>query len=384
MNTARLAVSAAFARGLPGYRTTPAAQAGAGPGDRLSRQPARLARRAAPAGAARRVRRHDDGPRAETRARSPATRASGGSSAPRRAWTATCGRWTSSAATLGKLSRQVPPRRRLAAPPALRLLRRGRRPAPRRARQEIPEQRTIRAIARSRGVSGKVLTFESSAVNPSRGEPCCDRRTFLGTAGAVLLTSPLRLLAQNNRIQTVGLQLYTVRDEMAKDFEGTLAKVAAIGYKEVEFAGYFNKTPKDVRAVLDRHGLTSPADARGLQEPSREPAAGARNGRHHRPPLHRPPLARRRDAEGAGYLEACGRHAERRGRGRQQVCDPGRVPQSPFRVRAGRRQAALRHPARDVRPRREDGAGSVLDHGSRERIPWSISGAIPGASPWCT
>ena len=96
-----------------------------------------------------------------------------------------------------------------------------------------------------------------------------DRRTFLGTAGAVLLTGPLRLLAQNNRIQTVGLQLYTVRDEMAKDFEGTLAKVAAIGYKEVEFAGYFNKTPKDVRAVLDRHGLTSPAthaDFKSLRE----------------------------------------------------------------------------------------------------------------------
>jgi sugar phosphate isomerase/epimerase len=96
-----------------------------------------------------------------------------------------------------------------------------------------------------------------------------DRRTFLGTAGAVLVTGPLRLLAQNNRIETVGLQLYTVRDEMAKDFEGTLAKVAAIGYKEVEFAGYFNKTARDVRAVLDRHGLTAPAthvDFKSLRE----------------------------------------------------------------------------------------------------------------------
>jgi len=86
-----------------------------------------------------------------------------------------------------------------------------------------------------------------------------DRRTFLGAAGAMLLTSPLRPLAQGNRIQTIGLQLYTVRDEMAKDFDGTLAKVAAVGYREVEFAGYYNRTPKDVRAALDRHGLTSPA-----------------------------------------------------------------------------------------------------------------------------
>ena len=37
------------------------------------------------------------------------------------------------------------------------------------------------------------------------------------------------------------MQLYTVRDAMAKDFDGTLAKVAALGYKEVEFAGYFDK-----------------------------------------------------------------------------------------------------------------------------------------------
>jgi len=96
-----------------------------------------------------------------------------------------------------------------------------------------------------------------------------DRRTFLGTAGAVLVMGPLDLLAQGNRIRTVGLQLYTVRDEMTKDFEGTLAKVAAIGYKEVEFAGYYNKPPKDVRAVLDRHGLTSPAthiDLKTLRE----------------------------------------------------------------------------------------------------------------------
>jgi sugar phosphate isomerase/epimerase len=104
-----------------------------------------------------------------------------------------------------------------------------------------------------------------------------DRRTFMGTASAVMLAgpstwlgaSPLRRPAQDNRIRSIGLQLYTVRDEMAKDFDGTLARVAALGYKEVEFAGYFNRSPKDVRAVLDRHGLTSPAthvDLKTLRE----------------------------------------------------------------------------------------------------------------------
>jgi sugar phosphate isomerase/epimerase len=103
-----------------------------------------------------------------------------------------------------------------------------------------------------------------------------DRRTFMGTAGAVMLAGPStwlganpRLPAQDNRIRSIGLQLYTVRDEMAKDFDGTLARVAALGYTEVEFAGYFNRSPKDVRAVLDRHGLTSPAthvDLKTLRE----------------------------------------------------------------------------------------------------------------------
>jgi sugar phosphate isomerase/epimerase len=62
-----------------------------------------------------------------------------------------------------------------------------------------------------------------------------------------------------HKIERLGLQLYTVRNEMGKDFEGTLAKVAAGGYREVEFAGYFDHAPKDVRAILDRHKLTAPS-----------------------------------------------------------------------------------------------------------------------------
>jgi len=60
-------------------------------------------------------------------------------------------------------------------------------------------------------------------------------------------------------LQTIGMQLYTVRGELEKDFDGTLANVAAIGYKEVEFAGYFGRTPQEVRDALKRHGLVSPA-----------------------------------------------------------------------------------------------------------------------------
>ena len=85
------------------------------------------------------------------------------------------------------------------------------------------------------------------------------RRTFLGhvTAAALIAGRPARAAAA--RIARLGVQLYTVRDLMAKDFEGTLAKVAGAGYKEVEFAGYFDRKPSDVKAILDRHSLVSPS-----------------------------------------------------------------------------------------------------------------------------
>jgi len=66
-------------------------------------------------------------------------------------------------------------------------------------------------------------------------------------------------MAKGRKLSKVGLQLYTVRRELEKDFEGTLAKVAALGYNEVEFAGYFNHTPQQVRAVLTKNNLAAPS-----------------------------------------------------------------------------------------------------------------------------
>ena len=65
----------------------------------------------------------------------------------------------------------------------------------------------------------------------------------------------------------IGLELYTVRDLLMTDYEGTLSKVAEIGYTEVEPTSYNNNmSPKDFRAMLDRLKLTMPsthAAARG-------------------------------------------------------------------------------------------------------------------------
>ena len=53
----------------------------------------------------------------------------------------------------------------------------------------------------------------------------------------------------------VALQLYSVRDEMAADFEGTLKKVKEMGYEGVEFAGLFDRSPAEVKALCDQIGL---------------------------------------------------------------------------------------------------------------------------------
>jgi sugar phosphate isomerase/epimerase len=83
-----------------------------------------------------------------------------------------------------------------------------------------------------------------------------DRRTFVGTVAAAALAARS---AFGDSVKRVGVQLYTVRTDLEKDFDGTLAKVAAIGYKEIEFAGYFGHTPQQVKQALTSHGLVSPS-----------------------------------------------------------------------------------------------------------------------------
>jgi len=91
-----------------------------------------------------------------------------------------------------------------------------------------------------------------------------NRRLFMKTVGAgglTMLAAPGLVAA---RVKPIGLQLYTVRNEMEKDFEGSLTRVAQIGYKEVEFAGYFGRTPQQVKDLLKRNGLKSPSSHIGL------------------------------------------------------------------------------------------------------------------------
>jgi len=90
-----------------------------------------------------------------------------------------------------------------------------------------------------------------------------NRRRFLETAAtisaATLFSSRFGWAAGEHKINKIGVQLYTVRDLMKEDFDGTIAKVAQVGYKEVEFAGYFGHTAEQVKQILQKNGLTAPS-----------------------------------------------------------------------------------------------------------------------------
>ena len=91
------------------------------------------------------------------------------------------------------------------------------------------------------------------------------RRNFLATLGVAALgiasrdAAATEILASSKKIKRIGVQLYSVRDMMKADLPGTLARVAGIGYKEVEFAGYFGRTPTQIRELLKHNKLSSPS-----------------------------------------------------------------------------------------------------------------------------
>ena len=83
------------------------------------------------------------------------------------------------------------------------------------------------------------------------------RRDFLKTSGVIAAAAcagATKLAADPLRMP-IGLQLYSVRDLLPKDFDGTLHQLAAAGYKDVEAAGYFNKTAVEWKAAMDQAGL---------------------------------------------------------------------------------------------------------------------------------
>jgi len=93
--------------------------------------------------------------------------------------------------------------------------------------------------------------------------PDLSRRSFLAMAAAAPFAASAVLKSQRAGTIPVGLELYSVRGELAKDLLGTVAAVGKMGYQVVEFyAPYLEWTPekaKEVRKVLDDSGLKCPS-----------------------------------------------------------------------------------------------------------------------------
>jgi sugar phosphate isomerase/epimerase len=94
------------------------------------------------------------------------------------------------------------------------------------------------------------------------------RRNFLATsaAGLTLAATASRFaMADPARKVRVGVQLYSVRDLCQKDFVGTLKAIKAMGYAGVEFAGYYGKSAKELKQILNDTGLVACGTHLGLE-----------------------------------------------------------------------------------------------------------------------
>jgi len=92
------------------------------------------------------------------------------------------------------------------------------------------------------------------------------RRDFLlalGASATLPLVDGLRparpAAPRRNPLAGVGVQLYMMRSVMRADPDGTVARLAALGYREIEWWGNWQRTPAQVRAMLDANRLRAPA-----------------------------------------------------------------------------------------------------------------------------
>lgn len=96
-----------------------------------------------------------------------------------------------------------------------------------------------------------------------KNTPMLSRRLFIRNSSLLataLCIKPFSMLA-NPSSGKVGLQLYTVRDNLSRDFDATLKKIAAIGYNHLEAAGYqdgkfYDQTPSELKKKVSDLGMT--------------------------------------------------------------------------------------------------------------------------------
>jgi sugar phosphate isomerase/epimerase len=82
-----------------------------------------------------------------------------------------------------------------------------------------------------------------------------NRRDFVKAGAAAATLSVTGIGSATPLGLPLGLQLYSVREPLQKDYAGTLKQVGALGYKEVEAAGFYDHPVEDVKAAMKAAGL---------------------------------------------------------------------------------------------------------------------------------
>ena len=137
----------------------------------------------------------------------------------------------------------------------------------------MPQNVTEDVLTGNAGVIGVNVQKEVQML--SNDISSISRRGLLskGVVMAAVLASGANAAARNQKRQTrtkrrarvqIGLQLYSVREDCKRDLPGVLAAVAKMGYKGVEFAGYYDRAAKVLRKMLDDNGLVCCGTHTGL------------------------------------------------------------------------------------------------------------------------
>lgn len=125
-------------------------------------------------------------------------------------------------------------------------------------------------------------THDLSSTAPAPDVPALSRRGLLkaataatvGAAGVLAAATPAQATGGHHggsggRVprDRISVQLYTLRDQLAIDLDGTLAALREIGYTRVEHAGFVGRTAAQFKAALDKAGLRATSGHSGIPQP---------------------------------------------------------------------------------------------------------------------
>ena len=83
------------------------------------------------------------------------------------------------------------------------------------------------------------------------------RRASMGVTAAAVMSQFSEFLLAEPYGKPIGLQLYTLRDQLEKDVTGTIKQLAAIGYRDVEIYSLYGKAPAEFSKILKDNGITA-------------------------------------------------------------------------------------------------------------------------------